>query len=838
MPIRVYELARDLNYSLDELEERKAELGLIANSPFSLIPSKVEEKIRAKLSKRKSNECLVRAKPKRPKKKVVVKLKQRKPLDDYSEESTMMVDESSMVIEQEYAAEFEEGVFDESGATQQVSNQEVSAEQQENIQSGSPKAPSHQTRSGVLELGRLDQASQTGGDFEVGRIVSEAPVKPAKATAAAKKKKRAVVDPSERLAEWSQKYGGTIQQPQVKKNTIETKGSKLQRMQLVYGHELPKKLRQGSSDQRVAVQKENVIQVPCPSPLRDLSERIGVKAADVIKFLMTHGVFVTITDQIDKELAENIAIEFGKDVEFVDSEQALKVQVAPVANNDHFKARPPVITIMGHVDHGKTSLLDAIRQSKLTESETGGITQHIGGYQVEKDGYKMTFLDTPGHAAFTHMRARGANVTDLVILVVASDDGMMPQTQEAINHAKAANVPIIVAINKMDLPDANPNKIKEQLATLGLIPEEWSGATPYMPVSAKTGQGLDELLEMIHLQAEMLELKADYDRLGEGVVIEAHLETGRGVVASVLVQHGQLLKGEPVLCGRGYGWLRQMQDENGKQLKAAEPSKIVKITGLSECPSPGDVINVMKNIKEAKEMADDRLSAYREKMIQDRSGTNMQNLMDQLSATEKKEMNVLVKGDVQGSIEALEQALSELGNEEVKVKIIHRGIGAISESDVLLAKASGAMLLAFRVNADAKTRRMAQDEGIEIRMYNVIYELLDDIQSSLEGMLDPDILEEIVGEIEVQMVFRISNIGNIAGSYIRSGYAERNMPVRLIRDGVVVYTGKIQALRRFKEDVKRVETRYECGIRLENCEDIRQGDIIETYTIKEIVKKL
>jgi len=559
LPIRIYELARELNYSLDELNEKKEELGILSNSPFSLVPSKIEEKVRAKLKKRKANECLARTKPKRVKRKAAPKVKKVASAEVeeevtttmMAEESTMMVDEtaSDMVVAPETEAETQvsaEPVVEAPvSGTEEVAPEPVAAKEEVVSKKKAGKVPAKQQQRQPevkapdqnLELGKLGQADQQGGDFEVGRIVSEAPGKAAKAAAAPKKKKRAVVDPSDRMAEWSQKYGVIVQQhSSPKKSSNETKGSKLQRMQLAYGHELPKKLRKGSSEQqRTAVLKESILQVVCPANIRDLSEKIGVKAPDVIKFLMTQGVFLTITDQIEKDLAETIAVEFGKEVEFVDGDLALMVQKEPEENQDHYKTRPPVITIMGHVDHGKTSLLDAIRKSNLADGETGGITQHIGGYQVKRDGYTMTFLDTPGHAAFTQMRARGANVTDLVVLVVAADDGMMPQTEEAVNHAKAAGVPIVVAVNKMDLEGANPNKIKEQLATLELIPEEWSGSTPYMSVSAKTGEGLDELLEMIHLQSEVLELKADYDQLGEAVVIESHLETGRGVVASVPV---------------------------------------------------------------------------------------------------------------------------------------------------------------------------------------------------------------------------------------------------------------------------------------------------------------
>lgn len=869
MPIRVYELAREMNYSMEELEARQGELGMILNSPFSMVPDIVAKKVKAKLEKRKANLSLARVKPakKAVKKRPVAKKKRIDQVETESFAETETIEElsdgssSSMDVSEESAV-----VIMEDG--QDAAQEEVASEAVPTPVIQGPiapaaadpaprKTPSKKVKGPapvkrpvaqlpkeeeVMELGKISK-TETGEEFVVGRIVSEAPVKP-KAGAAAgpgkKRKKRAVVDPSERLAEWSAKYGVIAPQSMPKKAMpLETKGSKLQRMHLVYGHELPKKVRQREGE-RETVKKDTTLKVACPVDVRSMSEQLALKSTDVIKYLMTQGLFMTITDRLDRDMCETIATEFKKEVTFynaLDVSDSIKEMVASDADGD-YEHRPPVITIMGHVDHGKTSLLDCIRKSQIADGETGGITQHIGGYQVEKNGHVMTFLDTPGHAAFTAMRARGATVTDLIILLVAADDGVMPQTEEAVNHAKAAGVPIIVAMNKMDLEGANPTKIKEQLATLELIPEEWSGSTPYMPVSAKSGEGIDALLEMINLQTEMLELKADYKAAGDGVVIEAHQEPGRGIVASVLVRNGILKKGVPLLCGRGQGFLRQMEDENGKVIKEAGPSRIVKITGLSECPSPGDILNVMPNIKKAKDMAGERQSYHRQEQISSKSALTMESLMDQLSSAELKEFNVIIKGDVQGTVEALEQGLSELGNDEVSVKVIHRGVGAIAESDVLLAKASGAIVLAFRVSADGKTRRMAADEGVEIRKYDVIYSLLEEVEQTLEGLLDPDIVETMIGEIEVREVFKITNIGNIAGCYITSGYAERNMPVRLVRDGTVVWKGKIQALRRFKEDVKRVETRYECGVRLENYEDIRGGDVLETYTIEEIVKKL
>jgi translation initiation factor IF-2 len=838
LPIRVYELARELNYSLTELEERQKDLGLILNSPFSMVPDPVAEKVKGKVEKRDPNPCLERKKPVR---KAVKKKPKPKKVDKevvvdetLSEESSVLSDSFSDVAEESSIHESPENVA------------EVSAEGT-SLPSGEPSIGENQTAafpvgdlSASPELGKISQEETNSDDeFQVGRIVGEAPAKAKSAAEKKKKKKRALVDPSDRLAEWSTKYGVNFQSNNnIKKKEVETKGSKLQRMQLVYGHELPKKARSRDND-RQSVEKSDTVQISCPIPLKDLTEALALKTTDVITWLMGQGTFMTLNDKIEKDLCESIALQYEKEVEFIDRKDVASVIKEIVKIDDEkFETRPPVLTIMGHVDHGKTSLLDTIRQSKLAEGETGGITQHIGGYQVEKNGQLLTFLDTPGHAAFTSMRARGANVTDLVILVVAADDGMMPQTEEAVNHAKAAGVPIVVAINKMDLEGAEPNRVKEQLAAMELIPEEWSGTTPYIPVSAKTGEGIDDLLEMLTLQTEMLELKADYKCLGEAVVVEAHQEPGRGVVASVLVQNGYLGKGDPILCGRGQGFLRQLEDEDGNVVDKAGPSKIVKVTGLSECPSPGDILNVMPNIKRAREMAEERLSIHREDQISAKASLTMDSLMDQLGAGEVSEHKVIVKADVQGSVEALDQALSELGNEEVRAKVIHKGVGAVSEADVNLAKASGAVILAFRVSTGGKTRRLAADEDVEIRQYTVIYNLLEEVEQLLEGMLEPEIIETLVGEIEVQMVFRITGVGNICGSFIKTGYAERGMPIRLVRDGTVVFDGKIQALRRFKEDVKRVERNYECGIRLENFDDIREGDTIETYHVESVKKTL
>lgn len=856
MPTRFYEIARDLNYPLEEIVARSNEFGLIANSALSLVPDKIAEKMRSVLPKLGDNECLTKQKPKvkrvkkakakpKPKKEIKKVLEAEVIIENqqigYDENNEILASEEVFVSTSDETTQELKGADVASNASAEL--KEALDEELKELRNKKKKSKEEKLREEELLLGRIHQpgSNDTGEDsFAVGRIVSESPNAKKEVAPKKQRRRRGAGEQTERVEQWNQKIGRVSSQPMPRKVQNETKGSKLQRMQLVYGHEIPKKFRSRSS---VRVNggdaKSKVVKVPIS--IKDLSEEIGIKANDAIKYLMTQGFFLTITDTVDKEMAESLALEFNVEIEFseiLEEQEVIKEIIKQSDKDEDLQTRPPVITIMGHVDHGKTTLLDTIRKSKVVEGESGGITQHIGGYQVELKGQVMTFLDTPGHAAFTSMRSRGAQITDIVILVVAANDGMMPQTEEAINHAKQAGVPIIVAMNKMDLADADPNKIKEQLAALNLIPEEWSGNTAYVPVSALKGDGIDELLEMINLQSEMLELKADFKCLGEGVVIESHLETGKGVVANVLVRQGFLTKGDPVLCGKGFGFLRSMEDENSKAIKKAGPSKIVKLMGLSTCPMPGELFNIMPNIKKAKEMAAERTDRDRDVRLKEKEVLTMDSLMSQLTEKDVKNTNVIIKGDVQGSVEALKQAVSELGNEEVRAKIVHSGIGAVSESDVLLAKTSGSIILAFNVTADGKAKRMAIDDGVEIHKYSIIYELIEFVQANLEGMLEPDQIEEPVGEVEVREVFRITNIGNIAGSFVKSGYVERNMRVRLVRDGKVVYTGKIQALRRFKDDVKRVEQRYECGIRLENYEDIRADDIVETYTVTEVQKKL
>ncbi|MBF0244007.1 MAG: translation initiation factor IF-2 [Planctomycetes bacterium] len=718
------------------------------------------------------------------------------------------------------------------------SQTEVSDSPEDKSQGDSRDKPSASATntSGGAESTLLGRITESEDDFVVGRIISQSPgAKGVSKTSLRKKAKRTLEERIDSTSNWNKQVISGYVPPVAKKAKPDTSSSRLHRMKLVYGHEIPKKVRV-QSKARLS-EKDSTPEISLPITIRDFSETVGIKVTEVITFLMGQGIFLSITDTLDSETAELIISNLKLEVRIVDSslENTIIDRTAPEKDVDA-EARPPVITIMGHVDHGKTTLLDTIRKSRVVDSESGGITQHIGGYQVEWKGNTMTFLDTPGHAAFTAIRARGAQITDIVVLVVAANDGVMPQTEEAVNHANAAGVPVIVAVNKMDLQDAKPDRIKDKLAAMGLIPEEWSGHTNYVPVSALKGDGVENLLEAIHLQAEVMELKANHKKPGRGVVIESRLETGKGVVASVLINEGIVKKGDPILCGEGYGWLRQMEDENGKILNTALPSKIVKLTGLSECPMPGDELNVMPNIREAKAISEERMRNKRETSIQDKQTLTLEGMMEKMG--DGKDYNVLLKADVQGSVEACCSALSELGNEEVRAKIVHRGVGGVSESDILLAKTTGARVLAFSVVPDSKARKLAEKEGVEIRTYRIIYEMLQDTQRDLEGLLDTTKVEKLVGEIEVRDVFRISGAGNIAGCYITQGYAERNGPARLIRDEKVVYTGKIQSLRRFKEDVKRVEQRYECGVRLENYEDIRIGDTIQTYVIEEFAQKL
>ncbi len=576
------------------------------------------------------------------------------------------------------------------------------------------------------------------------------------------------------------------------------------------------------------------IQVPEEITVGDLAAMLHMTAAEVIKKLFALGQMATVNEVIDYDTAEIVATELG-----AKCEKAVVVTIEDRIIDDSedddkdLVARDPVVCVMGHVDHGKTSLLDAIRNTSVTSTEAGGITQHIGAYRVDLNGQKITFLDTPGHAAFTSMRARGAQATDIAVLVVAADDGIMPQTIEAINHAKAAEVQIIVAINKMDRPGANPDRIMQQLTEHSLVPEEWGGDIICVPVSAKTHMGIDKLLESILLVAEMQELRANPNRAAKGIVIEARLDKGRGPIATLLVQKGTLNSGDIIVAGQSVGRVRVMVDDKGRKIKSAGPSVPVEITGLAEVPNSGDIFDAVTDERLARELVEQRKAEAKEEQFKSVQKVTLDNLFDSLKDGEMKELNIIVKADVQGSAEAVKQSLEKLSNEEVRVRVIHSGVGAPSESDVMLANASDAIIVGFNVRPDPVAINLAERDGVEMRMYRIIYDCIEEIQAAIKGMLAPKYREVEQGRAEVRNVITISSVGKIAGCYVLNGKIARNSKVRVVRDGIVLAVDDIASLRRFKDDVKDVASGYECGIGLTKFSDLKEGDIFEAYTVEE-----
>lgn len=581
--------------------------------------------------------------------------------------------------------------------------------------------------------------------------------------------------------------------------------------------------------------KKKVITIEEQLTVARLAEKLAIPATELIKKLMDLGMMLNQNAPVDFDTASLLAEEYGAKLEMKAAEQdeSESVEIEEEPENLEPVPRAPVVTIMGHVDHGKTSLLDKIRQSHVAQSEAGGITQHIGAYQVELEGGKITFLDTPGHEAFTSMRARGAQVTDIAILVVAANDGVMPQTLEAISHAKAANVPIIVAINKIDAPGANPDRVKQQLSEHGLIPEDWGGDTICVPVSALRGDGIGELLEMINLVAEMQELKAPVDGLAKGTVIEAKLDKFRGPVATVLIQKGTLKVGDPVVAGTVCGRVRALTNDKGQNIMTAGPSTPVEVLGLGDVPHAGDLFQVTTSEKQAREIAAKRLSKEKEEM-QKTTRVSLEDLFQQIQSADIKELRLLIKTDVQGTAEAVKQQLEKLSNEEVKVVAIHTGVGAISESDINLAAASNAIVIGFSVRPDAIAKKAAEREKVDIRTYRVIYDAVEDIKKALKGMLAPVYKEEVLGHAEVREVFKVPKVGNVAGSYVLDGRILRSASVRVLRDNVVIYEGELASLRRFKDDVREVTSGFECGIGVDKFNDIKVGDIIEAYRMVEV----
>ncbi|MDQ0148953.1 translation initiation factor IF-2 [Eubacterium multiforme] len=604
------------------------------------------------------------------------------------------------------------------------------------------------------------------------------------------------------------------------------------------GPKKKKKYKKNSDEEKESEgEVEKVIEVGETILVKELAEKLNKPTADVIKTLIFTGVMAGINQEIDFETAEKVCEKY--EVLIGKKEESAELDVLEMEDDseENLQKRPPIITVMGHVDHGKTSLLDAIRKAKVTATEAGGITQHIGAYTVNVNGEEITFLDTPGHEAFTAMRARGAQITDVVILVVAADDGIMPQTKEAINHCKAAGVPMVVAINKIDRPNANIDRVKQELTEFGLIAEDWGGDTVCVPVSAKQGEGISTLLEMVLLTSEMLELKANPNRKAKGTVIEAKLDKGRGPVASLLVQNGTLHVGDSILVGSTYGRIRAMFDDTGKKIKSAGPSIPVEILGLSEVPAAGDRFNQVKDEKTARNMADLRKEKVKNENLNARHRVSLEDLYSQIKEGTVKELDIIVKADVQGSVEAIRQSLEKLSTDDVKVRVIHGGVGAITETDITLASASNAIVIGFNVRPDSNAMAASEKEGVDVKTYRIIYDAIEDVKSAMVGMLEPEYKEVVEGKAEVRETYKISSVGTIAGCYVLDGKITRNSDIRVIRDGIVVFESTLASLKRFKDDVKEVRSGYECGLSVEKFNDLKEGDIIEAYTMEAIERK-
>lgn len=597
------------------------------------------------------------------------------------------------------------------------------------------------------------------------------------------------------------------------------------------------------------IKKEEPVQTPSTAPrkksikieegttVKEFAELIGQKVSDVIKKFMELGYMPTINQPVDLDAAQLVAESFGVKVELSQTEEIDVIEETEDAP-ELLQPRPPIVTVMGHVDHGKTSLLDAIRKTKVTEQEAGGITQHIGAYKVTLKGKDITFLDTPGHEAFTALRARGAKVTDIVVLVVAADDGVMPQTVEAINHAKAAGVPIVVAVNKIDKPEANPQRVRTQLSDYGIIPEEWGGQNIFVDISAKKRIGIEDLLEMILLQAEIMELKANPNKPARGTIIESRLDKGRGPVATVIVQNGTLRVGDAFVAGTTYGKVRALIDDTGKRINEAPPSTPVEVVGFEEVPQAGDSFTVVEDEKIARQIANARAQKKRLAEMQKAQKLTLQDLYEKIKEGEVKELNLIIKGDVQGSIEALKKAVEDITHPEVKVKVLHTAVGGITESDVNLAATTNAIIIGFNVRPEVKAQELAEQLGVEIKLYSIIYEVVDDVKKALQGMLEPEVKEKVIGRAEVRAVFKISKIGTVAGCYVLNGVISRASDgIRVIRDNIVIYESKISSLKRFKEDVREVQAGYECGLTIENFNDFKEGDILENYVLEKIPVK-
>ncbi len=881
--IRVYELATKMGLDNKDVVEKLQQAGIEVKNHMSALEEDVAQKFETEMAGKdagapqldesvevKVNEERISSGLIRRRRKTVVK---EEPVAEITAAAT------EAPVEEETAAG--EAKEPEAAQAEEGSDQEVAAESTEAVQ---PEPQAEETEVAEVQLEKADQEPPKKKAKKepvrakiLGRVELPTPVeRPRRQDAAAARGKRPeagegrrqdrpasspVARPSARPVARpaapgipavqpdmpSEKEGRSVKKKKKGRDTVrtDTDGPRRKSRREVYEPDRNERYRKGRKSNRPAKKTEitqskaikRKIRITDVITIGELAKRMGVKANDLIKELMGQGQMVTINHPLDFESAAILSAEFGYEVENVafDEETILSHSAVTEQGDDDgtLVPRPPVITIMGHVDHGKTSLLDAIRQAKVTEGEAGGITQHIGAYGVDLDGRKLTFLDTPGHEAFTAMRSRGAQVTDIVVLVVAADDGVMPQTKEAINHSKAAGVPIIVAVNKIDKPDANPDRVMQELSELELLPESWGGDTIYVNVSAKEKTNIDQLLEMILLQSEVLELKANPDKRAKGTIVEARLDKGRGPVTTVLVQQGTLKIGDPIVAGLHFGRVRSMADDRGQSVDKAGPSFPVEVTGLSGVPEAGESFHAVEDEKVAKDVAQHRLHKIREAELAKNSRISLEQLYARIQEGDVKELKVVVKADVQGSVEAVADTLTKLSTNACRLIVIHSGVGGITETDISLAAASDAIVLGFNVRPAPKATNLAELEGVDIRLYNVIYDAINDIKDAMEGLLAPTLKEVDLGRAEVREAFNVTKVGTIAGCYVTSGKIQRNAYARLLRDDIVIWTGKLSSLRRFKDDVKEVGTNYECGIGLEHYNDIKPGDIIEVYEIKE-----
>ena len=803
--LRIYELAKKLGVSNKEVMAELSKLGVAAKTHVASVEVEIAKKVEAVFkSKGKPQQKPERIRPE-VKKTEPVKKEKAEPVKVEKPEIRAAVKETKKETKKEPKKEIKKEIKEKVTVTEEIREEAIEAKE-EPLLPVEEKAPEEPVT--PIEEAELKVPERFKKDIETEKV-EKFKAKPAMQRAFQAVRK---IEP---------------------KKWHEVKSFKKT------GRERPgQKVAEKPQPPPVTAPRRKTLKIHEGTTVKEFAELISVKSPDVIKKFMDLGYMPTINQPVDMDAALLVAEGFGVKLEVtaVDEEPLMEEAAEDISALVH---RPPVVTIMGHVDHGKTSLLDAIRETKVTETEAGGITQHIGAYKVTLKGKEIVFLDTPGHEAFTSLRARGAKVTDVVVLVVAADDGVMPQTVEAIDHAKAANVPIVVAINKIDKPEANPTKVKNELAVHGIVSEEWGGKDIFVEVSAKKRVGIESLLEMILLQAEIMELKADPRRLSKGTIIEARLDRGRGPVATVLVQNGTLKVGNFFLSGTNYGKVRALVDDTGKRIYEAGPSTPVEVIGFSDVPTAGDIFTAVDDEKKARQIAMTRQQKQRLAEMARARKLTLDDVYAKIKEGEIRELNIIIKGDVQGSVEALKEAFEQIVHAAVKVKVIHASVGGINESDVMLAAASNAIIIGFNVRPEAKAYQVAEREGVDIRHYNIIYEAIEDIRKALEGLLEPTLKEKILGRAEVRQTYQVSRLGTIAGCYVLDGVVSRACEgVRIIRDNIVVYDGKIASLKRFKEDVREVQTGYECGIMIENYNDLKTGDILENYIIEKIAAKL